>query len=244
MKLFIFAVLFVGIGKALFNSLVLNLIIFDFAALARPEEFHETEEEFEEEFGILDSDPEEKKTEAENLKKAEDEINENNKKFENGESTFEEQLYEESDLPKEEFEKEKEGATMPDDVRTAFVGDRIMGVYMPPESVRNDPVNAAKLKKLYAELEQNRAGEPDSYDAKALGNFWNIKCCSTAYCHWLQPFLNSGIVTVARNQMSCGSCAAFAAVGLHETCMLKAGAKKDGLDLSEQYLVDCGFNAE
>ncbi len=34
--------------------------------------------------------------------------------------------------------------------------------------------------------------------------------------------------------MSCGSCAAFAATGAHETCMLKAGARMNGLDLSEQ----------
>ncbi len=51
-----------------------------------------------------------------------------------------------------------------------------------------------------------------------------------------------GLVTPARDQMSCGSCAAFAATGAHETCMLKAGARFNGLDLSEQMLVDCGFN--
>jgi hypothetical protein len=51
-------------------------------------------------------------------------------------------------------------------------------------------------------------------------------------------------VTPARDQMSCGSCAAFAATGAHETCMLKAGARMNGLDLSEQMLVDCGFNGQ
>ncbi len=44
--------------------------------------------------------------------------------------------------------------------------------------------------------------------------------------------------------MSCGSCAAFAATGAHETCMLMAGARMNGLDLSEQMIVDCGFNGK
>ncbi len=42
--------------------------------------------------------------------------------------------------------------------------------------------------------------------------------------------------------MSCGSCAAFAATGAHETCMLQAGARYNGLDLSEQMIIDCGYN--
>ena len=49
-------------------------------------------------------------------------------------------------------------------------------------------------------------------------------------------------MTEPKNQGNCGSCAAFAATGLHETCMAKAGAPLKGLDLSEQYLVDCGYN--
>lgn len=53
---------------------------------------------------------------------------------------------------------------------------------------------------------------------------------------------HSGLVTEIKSQGNCGSCSAFAATSLHETCMIKAGAKKEGMDLSEQYLIDCGYN--
>ena len=49
-------------------------------------------------------------------------------------------------------------------------------------------------------------------------------------------------VTVAKNQGQCGSCAAFSATSLTETCMLRANAAMDGLDLSEQDLLDCAYN--
>jgi C1A family cysteine protease len=59
-----------------------------------------------------------------------------------------------------------------------------------------------------------------------------------------QLFLLLGLVTSVKNQMSCGSCAAFAITGAHETCMLAGGARFNGLDLSEQYLIDCGYNPD
>ncbi len=53
-----------------------------------------------------------------------------------------------------------------------------------------------------------------------------------------------GLVTPIKNQMSCASCSAFAATGAHETCMLLAGARYNGLDLSEQMIIDCGYNGK
>ena len=53
-----------------------------------------------------------------------------------------------------------------------------------------------------------------------------------------------GLITKPKNQMSCGSCAAFAATATHETCMRRAGTPFSGLDLSEQQLVDCGYNGK
>ena len=51
-----------------------------------------------------------------------------------------------------------------------------------------------------------------------------------------------GLVTSVKDQKSCASCSACAATGAHETCMLKAGARMNGLDLSEQMIIDCGYN--
>ena len=52
---------------------------------------------------------------------------------------------------------------------------------------------------------------------------------------------NLGLVTAVRNQANCGSCVAFATTAVLETNLLKAGASMDGLDISDQHLVDCGY---
>ena len=71
----------------------------------------ETLEEFNDEFNIIDHLPEEAKAEEEaRLKEMEDEINKNNN---DPDSTFKEALNPWSDLPKEEFLKEKTGMVLP-----------------------------------------------------------------------------------------------------------------------------------
>ena len=50
-----------------------------------------------------------------------------------------------------------------------------------------------------------------------------------------------GIVTVAKDQGRCGSCAAFASAGAIETCLAKAGTKLTDLDISEQQMLDCNY---
>nr|AKO90287.1 cathepsin-like protein 1 [Tigriopus japonicus] len=55
-------------------------------------------------------------------------------------------------------------------------------------------------------------------------------------------FVDDNLRTPVKNQQQCGSCAAFATVAAVETCMLKSGANLQGLDLSEQSLLDCAYN--
>ena len=54
---------------------------------------------------------------------------------------------------------------------------------------------------------------------------------------------NVGLVTSVKNQGQCGSCVAFATTAVLETNLLKAGAKMDGLDISDQHLVDCAHTS-
>lgn len=122
-------------------------------------------------------------------------------------------------MPDEEIEREKHGMKPPASSRRDFVGDRINGIYPPTEEEIHDPVNKARLAALYDELD--REDVPDSFDARS-----------------------QGLTTEAKSQGSCGSCAAFGATALHESCMLKAGAPMKGLDLAEQYIIDCGYDGD
>jgi len=94
---------------------------------------------------------------------------------------------------------------------------RGLGLVHRPEDQPSKEENDAALARIDAEME--RQAVPKSYDAR-----------------------KEGLVTSVKNQGDCGSCAAFASTANHETCMLKAGAKMGNLDLSEQYLIDCGYN--
>ena len=163
----------------------------------------------------------EKIKEAKRLKEVEAEINEHNEKYARGEVHFAEQLYPFSDLSKEDFEKEKLGIKGWDPRRgDAAPERRATGLTLPPESERvNSPENQAKLDAMYSALD--RGYTPRKFSSK-----------------------DKGWVTKVKDQGNCGACAAFAAHGLHETCMAKAGAPIRSLDLSEQYLVDCGYDGE
>ena len=51
-----------------------------------------------------------------------------------------------------------------------------------------------------------------------------------------------GLITSVKNQGECGSCAAFAAGSVIETCLKKAvGGKLSTYDISEQHLIDCAY---
>merc|ERR1712002_704775 len=101
-----------------------------------------------------------------------------------------------------------------EDILTAKEG-YAMGLIMPPESERSFPESAAYIENLMT----MRDSVPTSYNA-----------------------VDKGLVTPARSQEQCGSCAAFATGAVIETALLKAGAKMKGMDISEQYLVDCAYD--
>jgi hypothetical protein len=91
------------------------------------------------------------------LRDAEKQINEQNQKFRNGESTFYEKLNKDSDLTKEQFEREKEGAKFP--VTTEGRG---LGAILPPES---EWYTSPELEELY----MSPQNVPNSFDATAKG---------------------------------------------------------------------------
>ena len=52
-----------------------------------------------------------------------------------------------------------------------------------------------------------------------------------------------GLITSPKDQGQCGSCAAFAAGSIIETCLkVSAGGKLSAYDISEQHLIDCAYH--
>ena len=73
---------------------------------------------------------------------------------------------------------------------------------------------------------------------------WLDKNCKLYINRQFKSISFEGLVTPVKSQGSCGSCAAFAATSVIETCFLKAGASLKDLDVSEQKILDCGKHAE
>ena len=99
---------------------------------------------------------------GQNLAKAEKQINEQNKKFKDGKSAFYEKLNSFSDLSKDQFEKEKQGAKIP---KTSQ--GRGLGAIRPPES---EWYTSPELEDLYA----SRQTPPRSFDATKMGKISNL----------------------------------------------------------------------
>jgi len=132
----------------------------------------------------------------------------------NPDATYKEKLYDYAEMSKEEFHRKREGLLPP-----KGTSGRAMGLITLPESERRTPENLAKLAKVNEELAKMRDSIPDSHNS-----------------------VTDGWVTTPKDQGSCGSCAAFASVGLFETSLAKVTGVTTGMDLSEQYLVDCAYD--
>jgi len=174
-----------------------------------------SEKEFEEKFHKKYEDPEDEKKAAEELAKEEKEMDIENDLFEKGKANFKEGLNEWSDVPKDEFEKDREGYDPKMERTFSYTAKKGLGYIYDPNR-KNTPEELAELDEIYSSID--RESLPASWDSRSLG-----------------------LVTVAKNQGQCGSCAAFASAGAVETCFAKAGTKLSGLDLSEQQLVDCNY---
>ena len=96
---------------------------------------------------------------ADALAKTEKQINEQNKKFVDGKSTFYEELNEFSDLTRSQFEKEKTGAILPQGGE-----GRGRGAFLPDQS---EWYTSPELLELYA----SRASVPEFWDSTAIGNY-------------------------------------------------------------------------
>merc|ERR1712172_318216 len=187
----------------------LTLSVFVTSGLALPAE---TIKEFEDEFHELWSDPKDEAAAAKELADEEASIEQVNKDYENGKSSYSEKLNELSALTKDEFEAEKLGLL--DGNSRVYP----TGPIETPEAERTlSPEDQAYLNKIYEDMDREYI--PSSYDARSYG-----------------------LITTPKSQGSCGSCAAFAAMSTIETCMRRAGTPLDGLDLAEQHLVDCGYS--
>jgi len=190
-----------------------------------PEDDNESLEEFDTRNNAIDDrKPEEKAKAEKNLKRVEAEVIENNRKFREGKSSHTEKVYPNADEDPEQIKREHEGYN-PEADQVPAGQSRSRGL-IPPERNYNTPEEQAVLDEAYAKMVEERGSLPATY---------------------------GGIYTPAKNQKTCGSCAAFAATGLVESAMMKQHnwlanwfgtlPKKTTykLDFSEQHFLDCAY---
>lgn len=180
--------------------------------------------QFNENFNKVDNlSPKEKEEEEKTLKEAEKDVEENNKLYEEGRSTYRERLYAESSESSVEFLTKHTGINPSPAPRKTGQIQRSLGILPIDKDELNTPENLAKIEEVNRQLDREYPDPPATYNDDVT----NLK-----------------FVTKAKAQGDCGSCAAFGEAALLETAMLKAGAKMEGMDLSEQYLVDCAYGGK
>jgi len=123
-----------------------------------------SEDEFEKFFhNEKPEDPEEYGKREDALRKHEKEIHDVNEKYQNGESSWFDEVNELSDLPDDEFVRDHTGAI------TNIVAGR--GLLEPPPEKMVDPASEA----YFASIRMNRGSAPDSYSSLDLGLITPVK---------------------------------------------------------------------
>merc|ERR1712024_228587 len=165
-----------------------------------------SEKEFEEKFNEL-VDPILEEKAGEELAKEEEEIEKQNEAFAKGEANFDEQLQPWDNEDKDQFVKDHTGLEIdPANVRITPIPYNTGLIW---EDRENTPEQQMAPDELYRSLDRSI---PATYDARA-----------------------KGLITSVKNQGQCGSCAAFAAGSIIETCLkVSAGGKLSAYDISEQ----------
>merc|ERR1719411_2316834 len=204
----------------IFLALALALAL---AGIPRPEKDREvdyegfgdldlTEEEFEEEFGLDPvTDPEEKAKREKALEESEDEVKKENKKFLDGEADWFEQINEFSDLPEDEFEKEKTG-----DLPSNFT--RGFGLITP----KIKPVDE-ESERYIESLLARRASVPASYSAVSAGLVSSVK--SQGDCGSCVAFASMAAIETCLKKASGGKLADFS-----EQQLVDCGYGKNGAE--------------
>ena len=119
-----------------------------------------TIKEFEDKYHELFSDPKDEEIAAENLAEVEAEIEQHNKDYENGKSSYSEAVNENSILSQDELLSEKGGMIHLD---SRYIG---LGLITNPDRVLS-PEEEEYLRHMYADIDRQTI--PASYDARTLG---------------------------------------------------------------------------
>jgi len=177
--------------------------------------YKESVEEFQREHHQYQHVPKDKlDQEAKELKRNQDQINAENKKFEEGKVHFKEGEYLFDTLTKQEFKKEYTG------LKPHQAKGR--GLILPSEEVMNCPKNRAKVEKMYKELAKSRDSIPDSYSSVDDGHNTTVR--NQGQCGSCAAFSAAGLFETT--MLKAG-----------------ASVSSTDFDLSEQYLLDCAYGS-
>ena len=102
------------------------------------------------------------------MAKEEKEIDAENDLYEKGKANFKEALNEWSDVPKAEFEKEREGY-VPNLERIDFPEEERSFGYIHDENLENTPEEIDELDEIYSSID--RASLPAKWDSRTLGKY-------------------------------------------------------------------------